>query len=262
METGHTLGQLRLCVHRHRWLATHRHAPSASCRPAWQWLFLSRLTRQDGGREPPPSSHLPQLPSPSCQPHRGVSGECVGLWGWVDSPPSPSFLLWLSKAGKMWASAFPCQRQAGEFLPHGLFLTCACASGLGSRLYFPFCGLFGAGQSEEFERQTARWTKTPGRGVLQVQADVHESRHIERQIGLTAQVNLGYRIRIPACVSNPEVAEQLSPSQRTYPRGMHVRSSRQEGFFLSWWLPFPSCLSCKHEYSSKRRRERSQNKKI
>lgn len=152
---------------------------------------------------PPP--RLPQLPSPSCQPQQGASGECVGLWGWVGFPLS--FLLWLSTAARRWASACPCQCLAGEFLPHSLSLTCACTSASGSLLYFLFCSLFGSGQSEEFKKQTARWTKASGRGVLQVRAHVHESRRIERQICLTAQVNLGYRMQVPAYVSNPEAVE-------------------------------------------------------
>ena len=175
-------------------------------------------------REPPPSSRPPWLPSPSCQAQRGARRACVGLWGQAGFPLS--FLLWPRKAGRTWASAFPYQRQAGEFLPHSLFLTCACASGSGACLYFAFCGLFGSGQSEQFKKnQTARWTKASGRGVLQAQAHVRESCHIERQIRLTAQVNLGCRMQVPTQVSNPEAVGPIPMHASTW----DARKEQQAG---------------------------------
>lgn len=65
----------------------------------------------------------------------------------------------------MWASAFPCQHQVGEFLPCSLFLMCACASGSGSCLYFVFCGLLGSGQSEEFKKNEQPGRQKPQEGV-------------------------------------------------------------------------------------------------
>lgn len=101
-----------------------------------------------------PGSHLhpPALPSSPRHPaslHEVQAGSARGCGGGLVSHP-PSFLLWPRKAAMTWASAFPRQHQAGEFLPQGLFLTCACTSGSGSCLYFPFCIFFSSGQSEEF----------------------------------------------------------------------------------------------------------------
>lgn len=45
--------------------------------------------------------------------------------------------------------------------------------------------------------------------MLQAQAHVHESRHTECQICLTAQVNLGCRMQVPAQVSNPEAVGSI-----------------------------------------------------
>lgn len=93
-----------------------------------------------------PGSHLhpPALPGSPRHPaslHKVQAGSARGCGGGLVSHP-PSFLLWPRKAARTWASAFPHQHQAGEFLPQGLFLTCACTSGSGSCLYFPFCIFF------------------------------------------------------------------------------------------------------------------------
>lgn len=67
-----------------------------------------------------PGSHLhpPTLPGSLCHPGSLNRLRAGSPWGWEEWLGFPlSFLLWPSKAGRAWASPFPCQHQAGESLP-------------------------------------------------------------------------------------------------------------------------------------------------
>lgn len=166
------------------------------------------------------------------QPQRAAGRACGGMWGWVVF--LPSFLLWPSKAARTWVSAFPCQHQVGEFLPRGLFLTCAfvllawapvrtslsvVCSDLGNRRHIQ-------------KPQTARWTKASARRVLQAQAHVCESHHTEHHMCLIAQVNLGLMqdlagvsnpgagVPIPMHVSMWDARKQHHPERGIFPHGV------------------------------------------